>query len=210
VKSVVGGQTLFYPLYWVYMLGSEKITRAFKKVDRKDFVRPSFAPYAYEDIPLSIGYGQTISQPSTVVFMFELLVLKSGLKVLDVGFGSGWTTALLAQIVGAKGEVVGVEIVPELVDFGRKNISKYCEGLNVSVFLAKEELGYPLKAPYDRILVSASGNEIPVELIKQLKVGGIMVIPVLNSIWKVVRKSANVNDVFKEEYPGFVFVPLKK
>ena len=142
--------------------------------------------------------------------MLELLELKEGLKVLDVGSGSGWTTALLAYIVGKKGEVVGVEVIPELVSFGRENIAKYHNGSNISIFPAEGTVGYPLKSPYDRILVSASADEIPPELIKQLKVWGVMVIPVKNSIYKLVRKSDSISDTSKEEYPGFVFVPLKE
>ena len=192
------------------MLRSPKIIKAFEKVNRKDFVRSEYVGRAYDDIPLPIGYNQTISQPTTVAFMLELLELKEGLKVLDVGSGSGWTTALLANIVGKKGEVVGVELIPELVNFGRENIGKYCNGSNVNIFPAEGTIGYPLKSPYDRILVSASADEIPLELIKQLKVSGVLVIPVKNSIYKLIRKSNDISDVSKEEYPGFVFVPLRK
>ena len=142
--------------------------------------------------------------------MLELLELKRGLKVLDIGSGSGWTTALLGYIVGKKGKVVGVEVIPELVNFGRNNIAKYCHELNINIFSAGEVIGYPLNAPYDRILVSASADKISKELIKQLKIFGILVIPVKNSIYKLVRKSSNIDDVLKEEYPGFVFVPLRK
>ena len=192
------------------VLRSPKIIKAFEKVNRKDFVRSEYVGRAYDDIPLPIGYNQTISQPTTVAFMLELLELKEGLKVLDVGSGSGWTTALLANIVGKKGEVVGVELIPELVNFGRENIGKYCNGSNVNIFPAEGTIGYPLKSPYDRILVSASADEIPLELIKQLKVSGVLVIPVKNSIYKLIRKSNDISDVSKEEYPGFVFVPLRK
>lgn len=192
------------------VLRSPKIIKAFEKVNRKDFVRSEYVRRAYDDIPLPIGYNQTISQPTTVAFMLELLELKEGLKVLDVGSGSGWTTALLANIVGKKGEVVGVELIPELVNFGRENIGKYCNGSNVNIFPAEGTIGYPLKSPYDRILVSASADEIPLELIKQLKVSGVLVIPVKNSIYKLIRKSNDISDVSKEEYPGFVFVPLRK
>lgn len=191
------------------VLKSPEVIEAFKKVDRKDFVKSEHADLAYVDTALPIGYGQTISQPSTVVFMLELLEPKGGLKVLDVGSGSGWTAALLACIVGKKGEVVGVELVSNLVSFGRENVAKYCDGSNVNIFPAGEVVGYPSKSPYDRILVSASASMIPSELIEQLKVGGIMVIPIKNSIYKIIKRSDDVDDVTKEEYPGFVFVPLK-
>jgi len=186
---------------------NKNITLAFRNIDRKDFVPEEYLDQACGDYPLPIGFGQTISQPSTVAFMFELLNPKEGDKVLDVGSGSGWTTALLADIVGEKGRVFGVELVLELVELGRKNLSKYDKYLNAQIYLAGKHLGLPGKAPFDRILVSASGEEIPEELIKQLKVGGVMVVPVLNSVWKIKRVSES--GVEKEEYPGFVFVPLK-
>jgi len=192
------------------VLRSPKVINAFEEVDRKDFVRPAYVDCAYDDTPLPIEYGQTISQPSTVAFMLELLELEEGLKVLDVGSGSGWTTALLARIVGKNGEVIGIELIPELVSFGRKNIAKYCNGSNASIFPAGKIVGYPSKAPYDRILVSAGADEVPSELIQQLKVGGILVIPVKNSLYKLVKNSSEIGGVQKEEYPGFVFVPLKE
>ena len=92
------------------VLKTPVLKAAFKVVDRKDFVAGDYAIEAYEDYPLPIGYGQTISQPTTVAFMCELLGPKRGDKILDLGSGSGWTTALLAHVVGPEGSVVGVEI----------------------------------------------------------------------------------------------------
>lgn len=188
------------------VLRSKPIIEAFQTIDRADFVLPQYKSETYEDYPLPIGQGQTISQPTTVVFMLELLQPEKGGHVLDVGSGSGWTTALLADIVGREGEVWGVEIVPELVELGNNNLQKYNFPW-ARIVQAGETIGFPDKAPFDRILVSASGEELPEELIKQLKIGGRLVIPIRNSIWQIDKTSENI---FKElEFPGFVFVPLK-
>lgn len=175
------------------------------KINRKDFVLKEYEKEAYYDYPLPIGYGQTISQPSTVYFMLKLLNPKKGEKILDLGSGSGWTTALLANAVGEKGSVFGVEKISELVLMGRKNTAKYNFN-NVKIFKAKKIIGLKKESPFDKILVSASAKEIPQELIKQLKIKGIMVIPVENDILRIEKISEN--DIKIEKYNGFVFVPL--
>jgi len=185
----------------------EKVLKALEKIDRKEFVRPEYIDYAYEDTPLPIGYGQTISQPSTVAFMLTLLGVRKGFNVLDVGTGSGWTTALLSILVGKDGNVTGTEIIKELYEFGKENISKFKNCSNVQLFLTKSSLGYESNAPYDRILVSAASINIPETLIKQLKNGGIMVIPIQNSVFKIGKKFDD-GKIITEEYPGFNFVPL--
>ncbi|MEK9147305.1 MAG: protein-L-isoaspartate O-methyltransferase, partial [Patescibacteria group bacterium] len=188
------------------VLKTPLIIDAFKNIDRADFVLEDFKKEAYEDYPLPIGYNVTISQPTTVAFMMELLELKAGDMVLDVGSGSGFTTALLSQIVGKQRIVLGVEIIPELVEFGNKNLKKYPH-LKAEIVLAKKEiLGLPEKAPFDKILVSASANELPQELINQLNIRGILVIPIKNSIWKIDKISEN--KIKKQEFYGFSFVPL--
>jgi protein-L-isoaspartate(D-aspartate) O-methyltransferase len=159
---------------------------------------------AYEDAPLAIGYLQTISQPYTVAFMLELLKPEAGNKVLDVGAGSGWTTALLAHIVGTEGSVLGLERVDELIAFGSENLKK----LNVAqarIERAGTELGAPQEALFDRILVSAAARSFPHELLTQLKEGGIIVLPVRDAIWKVVRVE---HQPVIERFEGFAFVPL--
>lgn len=186
-------------------LKSPEIIRAFKVVDRADFVKPEDKTRAYEDYPFSLGLGQTISQPTTVALMLELLSLKKGDKILDVGSGSGWTTQLLTKIVGPKGEVYGLEIVPQLVEFGRANLKKYGDR-NAQISRAKKRLGLPPKAPFDRILVSASANTLPKELLNQLKPGGVMVIPVKTSIFRLTKNLRG--EIISQEFPGFVFVPL--
>lgn len=188
------------------VLKKPALLKAFEKYDRSDFMEDDYLPEAYEDYALPIGFGQTISQPTTVAFMLELLDVAEGDHVLDVGSGSGWTTALLSSLVGSKGSVIGVEIVPELVSLGLKNLGKY-NLKNTKIVPATDEVGFAKSGPYDRILVSAEVQEIPEELMLQLKPGGVMVIPVEQSLLQI-RKIAE-NDVQSREFPGFSFVELK-
>ena len=187
------------------MLQSSQIIDAFRVVDRKYFVPDSFTEHIYIDAPLPIGNNQTISQPSTVAFMLEKLEPEEGDTILDIGSGSGWTTALLCHIVGEKGSVTGLERMDALVEQGEENLLKLQFGSHCRIQRAGEKLGLPGKK-FDRILVSASADEIPEELFLQLKIGGTLVIPVKNSIFKFKK----VSDIYveKEEFYGFVFVPL--
>lgn len=197
--------SLINHLKQIGVLKTEEYIEAIKKFDRKDFIPEKLQNLAYSDNPLPIGEGQTISQPFTVAFMLELLTPKRDDKILDVGSGSGYTTALLAEIVGSKGKIFGVEIVPKLVVFGRNNLAKY-HLTNAEIYQARKMLGLPQEAPFDKILVSASAKELPDSLVDQLSVGGIMVVPVGNEIWKI--KKGFDNDLKIEKYEGFVFVPL--
>ncbi len=187
------------------ILKSKNIIDAFMRIDRANFIQPGFEKSAYEDMPLPISGGQTISQPTTVAFMLEKLQVHPGDKVLDVGAGSGWTTALLAELAGPTGKVYGVELLQSLLDFGRANVAKFHFN-TVEMFPAQTQLGLPDKAPFHKILVSAFANEIPEELVTQLNIGGVMAIPIRNSLFKVTRITET--ETQKEEYPGFVFVPL--
>jgi len=186
-------------------LKSPHIIEAFRKTDRKFFVPEGFFDHIYIDKPLPIGKGQTISQPSTVAFMLELLSAQRGDNILDIGSGSGWTTALLCQIVGKEGSVTGLERVDELVERGKENLAKFDFGKKCRIQKAGEKLGMP-NYKFDKILVSASAQDIPKELFEQLKTGGILVVPVRNSIFRF--KKISETEVQTEEYPGFVFVPL--
>ena len=190
-------------------LSQPRIIRAFEKIKRKDFLPAKIKDLADLNEALPIGFGQTISQPLVVAFMLEKLNPQEGNKILDIGSGSGWTTALLAEIVGKKGKVIGVELIPELAEFGRNNVSKYNfvkEG-RVEIVCADGSKGYPKQAPFDRILCSAAvQNELPEAWKKQLKIGGRIVTPIRSSIWVFLKKS---NEEFEEkEFPGFAFVPL--
>src|SRR5665647_107594 len=130
-------------------LKTDAIIDAFSDVHRIEFIPDDLASQAEADIALPIGYGQTISQPLTVAFMLELLNPQAGQKILDVGSGSGWTTALLAFVVGEKGKVVALERIKELVEFGKKNVQKfsfYEKGI-VEFYEADGTKGFPQEAP---------------------------------------------------------------
>ena len=190
-------------------LKTPRIIEAFNKIDRADFVPENLKDEAYIDAPLSIGEGQTISQPLTVAFMLELLEPDQGDMILDVGSGSGWTTALLAEIVGEKGKVFAIERVPELCEFGKKNAAKYdfIASGRVEIVCGDGTKGWSDKnIIFDKILAGASGKKLPEAWKKQLKIGCRIVVPLEHSIWLFIKKS---EDDFEEvEYPGFVFVPL--
>ena len=188
-------------------LKTPKIIDAFRKIKRVDFMIEETKNLAEFNEALPISCGQTISQPLTVAFMLEQLQPEPCQKILDIGSGSGWTSSLLAHIVGDKGKVIAVEIIPELKEFGEKNAAKY-NFKNVEFICIDASRGYKKQAPYDRILASASSQELPGAWKEQLKVGGRIVAPVGNSIWTLIKKSEKN---FKEiEHPGFVFVPLVK
>jgi len=190
-------------------LKTSEIIEAFKKIDRKNFVPKKYKNDAYINAPLPIGFGQTISQPLTVAFIIELLGPKTGDKILDIGAGSGWVTALLAQIVGVQGRIVGVERVPELKEMAERNAAKYnfIEKGVVKIVLADGSKGYKEEAFYDKIVSGAAAyGDIPDEWKKQLKIGGKIVAPVENSI--VVIDKIGKKEYAKKEYFGFSFVPL--
>ncbi len=183
----------------------ERIDDAFRMVPRKLFLPAAVADQADEDRPLPIGYGQTNSQPTTVRLMLQWLDPQAGDRVLDVGSGSGWTTGLLAHLVGASGQVIAVEKIPELVAMGAYNCRR--AGITNAVFHeAEQDVGWPPSAPYDRILVSAAADELPAGLIEQLSSPGRLVIPVRSSVLVVNKDSAG--QLAQTEHRGFAFVPL--
>ena len=197
-------------------LKTEKYIKAFEKIKRADFLPEDSKDLAELNEALPIGFSQTISQPLVVAFMIELLKPEEGEKILDIGSGSGWTAAILAEIVGDKGKIIAIEIIPELKEFGEKNVLKYnfLKKGRAEFICADGSKGYPqyasrpeLAEGFDKILVSASTqNEIPKIWREQLKIGGRIVTPIGNSIWLIIKKS---EQEFEEiEYPGFVFVPL--
>ncbi len=203
-------------------LKTPHIIDAFKNIKRADFLPENIKNLSEVNEALPIGFDQTISQPLVVAFMLELLEPKKGEKILDIGSGSGWTTALLAHCVSRreiskeiqnpksriqKGKVIALEIIPELVEFGRNNVAKYnFTEKGIAEFLCADgSRGYQKKAPYDKILCSAEAKNIPQEWKEQLKVGGKIVAPLGKAIWEIEKKEKDY--VFKR-YPGFVFVPL--
>jgi protein-L-isoaspartate(D-aspartate) O-methyltransferase len=189
----------------------QRILDAFAAAPRERFLPHGEVRFAGLDRPLEIGHGQTNSQPTTVRHLLELLEAEPGDRVLDVGCGSGWTTALVAHLVGPEGGVVGVEIVPDLVEFGRANLA----GLNLpwaSIEQARGDvLGLPEQAPFDRILVSAEAHDVPDALVAQLREGGLMVLPVRGRLWAVRRPVGWPGvkaDVVRHGH--YAFVPLRE
>lgn len=190
-------------------LKTPRIIKAFQEIKRADFLPEEAKNLAELNEALPIGWGQTISQPLVVAFMIEQLDPRPGDKILDVGSGSGWTSALLGEIAGEKGKIIALEIIPELKEFGEENVAKYNfikKGI-VEFILADGSSGCPEKEPFDKILCSAAVQEhLPSAWKKQLKIGGRIVTPIGSSIWLLIKKS---DKEFEEiEYPGFVFVPL--
>jgi len=189
-------------------LKTPRIIEAFRKIKRVDFLPKGMENLAELNEALPIGYGQTISQPLVVAFMIEQLQPQPGDKILDVGSGSGWTSALLGEIVGEQGKVIAIEVIPELKDFGEKNVKKYnlVKKGQVQFIWADGSKGYKKGAPFDKILVSAAAEKCFPAWKEQLKVGGRIVTPISSSIWLFIKKSEKE---FEEiEYPGFAFVPL--
>ncbi len=193
------------------VLKTPTIIDAFDKIDRKDFVPDEIKEQAYLNVPLPINCGQTISQPLTLAFMLELLRPEPGNKILEIGYGSGWQTALLANIASRdekEGRVFAMEIIPELCDFGRKNIAKYdfIKSKIVNLRCVSALKGWVEESPFDRIISAASARKTPVAWKEQLKIGGRMVVPIGNSVFLFVKKSGT--EFEENEYPGFAFVPF--
>lgn len=196
-------------------LKTPRIIEAFRKIKRVDFLPENIKDLAELNEALPIGFGQTISQPLVVAFMIELLSPQSGEKILDIGSGSGWTSALLAEIVTSdkgqesNGKVIAIEIISDLMEFGKKNVEKYnFIEKGIAKFICTDgSKGFAGEAPFDKILCSAAiQKEIPKAWKEQLKIGGRIVTPLGSSIWLLIKKSEKE---FEEiEYPGFAFVPL--
>ncbi len=190
-----------------------QIKQALERFPRERFVPRELKDAAYEDRPLPIGEGpatsagrQTISQPYTVVFMLEELAVEAGDKVLEIGAGSGWQTALLSHLVGASGHIWAYEINREVGQFGKKNLAQF-KLKNADYAIADASRRWSEHAPYDRIISGAAFDAIPDELRQLLKVGGCLVAPTQEQDVRVIERMSQ--DQFDERvYPGFVFVPV--
>ena len=195
---------------------SSEVARAMRAVPRERFLPESVKTSAYVDTPLPIGYGQTISAPHMVAMMVEALELKVGHRILEVGAGSGYHAAVLAEIVAPmdseeKGHIYTVEIVPELYESARRNLESAGYVDRVTAILGDGSVGYPEYAPYDRVLVTAAAPKVLKVLVDELRVGGILVIPVggpffYQELVKVRKESED--KATKQSLYGVAFVPL--
>jgi protein-L-isoaspartate(D-aspartate) O-methyltransferase len=197
-------------------LRTDEMERAVRTVPREEFVHPSNKEQAYRDSPLSIGLGQTISAPHMCVIMCESLKLTPGLKILEVGAGSGYHSALCAEMVAPKGvedpgHVYTIEIVDGLIDFAQKNLERTGYDDRVTLIHGDGGLGFPEHAPYDRILVAAAAPSVPEPLTEQLANGGIMLIPVGSRGFfqdlLMIQKDSEGN-ISRKNWGGVAFVPL--
>jgi protein-L-isoaspartate(D-aspartate) O-methyltransferase len=184
----------------------ERVLEAMRTAPRHLFVPANLVDQAYNDHPLPIGYGQTISQPYIVAWMTELLELKPGDKVLEIGTGSGYQAAVLAQMGDL--EVYSIEIVPELAQQATDRLADL--GYDVQVRQGDGYYGWPEQAPFDAILVTAAPDHLPVPLVAQLTSGGRLVIPIgpvgfLQTLWKFVKQG---DDIKAYNLGGVSFVPF--
>ena len=188
-------------------LTDSKIESAFRKVPRHDFVPESLRHRAYENAPISIMKKQTISQPSVVSRMTEWLDLKEGQKVLEIGSGSGWQSAILAKIVG-KGKIFTVERHSKLVSFAKNNLEKL--GIkNVKIILGDGRLGLAEESPFDRIMITAACRKVPEALLDQLSLGGLLIAPVGENIQSLILLKKTPEGIVEiKNQKGYIFVPL--
>ncbi|MCC7573429.1 MAG: protein-L-isoaspartate(D-aspartate) O-methyltransferase [Candidatus Methanofastidiosum sp.] len=187
---------------------SESVKNAFLKVDRKNFVLEHLKDEAYKDTPLSINWGQTISAPSMIALMLEVSDLKPGIKTLEIGAGSGYNAALIAEICGEE-NVITIERIPEVFVFGLENLKRAC--YKVRVILGDGTKGYEEEAPYDRIIATAAAPEIPKSWKDQLKEGGMIIAPVGKERYYqelLVLKKNSDGSFDTKKYGGCIFVPL--
>lgn len=182
------------------------VLHAINSVPRHLFIESSFINFAYQDKPFPIGWGQTISQPYTVAFQSELLNVLPGERILEVGTGSGYQAAVLYEL-GAK--VYSIERFQSLYE--RTSRLMNALGYQMELFLGDGYKGLPQLAPFDKIIVTAGASVLPTELLKQLKIGGVMVIP-LGAEQQIMTRFTRLGDeeFKKEEFGMFAFVPMLK
>jgi len=188
-------------------LNDDNVESAFRNIPRHEFVPISELDRAYDNEPLSIMKDQTISQPGVVSRMTEWLDVKDGQKILEIGTGSAWQTAILSYLVGT-GTVYSVEIHSELVKFARENLEKFRLN-NTCVILGDGSLGYPQASPYDRIIITAACTEIPLPLLEQLDDNGLIIAPVGDSSQSLVLLKKTSEGIIEiKNQSNYIFVPL--
>lgn len=193
------------------VLHTPHIIEAFRRIDRKHFVQPEYAAFVYEDKPLPIGEGQTISQPYTVAFMIESLQPKPGDHIMEIGHGSAWQTTMLADIVEERGRIYAIELIPTLCTFGRTNVAHYpALQQRISWYCQNADAGLPKEARaiggFSGIIAAAAVRQAPEAWRAQLRIGGYLVYPKDGMI--VVEHKVDARRFSVHEYPGFAFVPF--
>lgn len=187
-----------------------KVKKAMLKIPREEFMPPENSLYAYVDRPFPIGKGQTISAPHMVGIIAEKLELHERMNILEIGTGWGYNAAVVAEIVGKKGHVYTIERIPTLAEKARDNLKKTGYSDRITVIEGDGTLGYPDKAPYDRIYGTASTPKIPEPLKEQLKIGGKLIIPIGSDYF---QELVSIQRISNDEYRtinlgGVVFVPM--
>ena len=191
------------------ILKDPEITKAFRAVNRKYFMPEGYEDLGYIDNAFSIGYGQTISQPLTIAIMIELLNPQKGNSILEIGYGSGWLTAILSEVVGKNGKVHSYEIIKKLAQVGEQNIKNHFNKkipTNIHLYKYDFEKDFLDNAPYNKIISSASFSENPEKLSRTLENRGTFVFPTIENDIRIIE---NIDGKFTEEkIPGFIFVPI--
>ena len=194
--------------WYEHGVASERVLRAFESIPREEFVPTDLRSHAYEDTPLPLLRGKTISQPSTVILMTQALEIEPGNKILEIGTGSGYQLALLARLVGPRGRVVSCEIIPELVAFAKSNLNRL--GIkNVKILEMDGSQGVPDCAPFDRIILTAAAPQFPQPLVDQLVEDGVILGPVGDMSEQEMVKGIKENGKLRFNFLGqFLFTPM--
>lgn len=188
----------------------EKVLEAIRETKREIFVPEEHGEHAYANYPQPIGQGQTISQPYTVAKMLELLEIRPGSKILEVGSGSGYNAAVMSKLVGEDGEIISLEIIKKLSEKAKENLKE--AGIeNVKVIFKDGYTGYEKESPYDRVIVTAAAEGVPDQLLSQLKMNGIMVAPISRDHRQVMTKMVKKHDEpITTTHGSFRFVPIRR
>lgn len=193
------------------VIKSERVRRALLSVPREEFVLPEYRLMAYEDRPLPLFAGATISAPHMVAMMCDLIEPRSGMKILEVGAGSGYHAAVCAEAIERRGKVYTIEIVKELAVYAAQNIERLGYWGVVEVFHGDGRRGLERHAPFDAVIVTAAASGIPRTLVDQLRDGGVLVIPVEEGagqvLYWVVKRGEKIE---KRAITYVLFVPLRE
>ncbi|MEM1663266.1 MAG: protein-L-isoaspartate O-methyltransferase [Pyrobaculum sp.] len=193
------------------VIKSERVRRAMLSVPREEFVMPEYRSMAYEDRPLPLFAGATISAPHMVAMMCELIEPRPGMKILEVGTGSGYQAAVCAEAIEKKGKVYTVEIVKELAIYAAQNLERLGYWGVVEVYHRDGRMGLGKSAPFDAIIVTAAARTIPDALVQQLKEGGVLVIPLQEGLGQVLIKGVKRGGRLEKSVVTHVlFVPLRE